>query len=593
MFNKAITLALVLTALIGTMLVVSPPGAAQDPVTAAAVTLSVNVAANRKPISPYIYGLNFAKASFAAEIDLPVRRWGGNHTTRYNWQGNYMNHGSDWFFHNNTHYDPYTGNNLTADQWVNQNKQAGADSLITVPTIGYVAKDGDRDTCGFNFPKYQPQDDVDDESGYPNCGNGLRGGMPITRNDPLDTSIVVNQSFVSGWVNHLKATHGAANAGGVRFYALDNEPELWSETHRDVHPNALRYDELWDRSRNYAAAIKAADPAAQIFGYASFGWSGYWYSKYDTEQGEQNGYTYFPDYATHGNQYQVAWYLRQMCQYEQANNRRLLDYLDLHFYPQNGVDLTLAGDAAMQALRLRSTRALWDPTYRDESWIGGDDQPADWRYVRLIPRMRGWVNAHYPGTKLALTEYNWGGLEDINGALAQADILGIFGREGLDLATLWNYPDSTSNLGYDNFETQPGAYAFRLYRNYDGAGGKFGDVSVSAASADQSQLAIYAAQRSSDSALTLVIINKTGGALTGDVSLAGYTPAGAAQVFRYSAANLNAIEQSNQPVSAGGFSATFPASSMTLVVIPGASAFNASKSYLPVVSKPSGLSCPG
>jgi hypothetical protein len=415
-----------------------------------------------------------------------------------------MNHGSDWFFHNNTHYDPYTGNNQTSDQWIDQNEATSTDSLITIPMIGYVAKDGNQTSCGFKVSQYGPQDTTDDPF-YPDCGDGLNGGVPITGNNPLDTSIVVNPSFVSGWVNHLKATHGAANAGGVKFYALDNEPELWSETHRDVHPNALRYDELWNRSRDYAAAIKAADPAAQIFGYASFGWSGYWYSKYDVEQAEQNGYTYFPDYATHGNKYQVEWYLQQMAQYEQANGTRLLDYLDLHFYPQNGVDLSLAGNASKQALRLRSTRALWDPTYRDESWIGGDDQPTDWRYVRLIPRMRDWVNAHYPGTKLALTEYNWGGLEHINGALAQADILGIFGREGLDLATLWNYPDTNTNLGYENSETQPGAYAFRLYRNYDGAGGKFGDVSVSAASADQSQLAIYAAQRSSDSALTLVI----------------------------------------------------------------------------------------
>jgi hypothetical protein len=168
--------------------------------------------------------------------------------------------------------------------------------------------------------------------------------------------------------------------------------------------------------------------------------------------------------------------------------------------------------------------------------------------------------------------------------LAQADILGIFGREGLDLATLWNYPDP--DLGYDNFETQPGAYAFRLYRNYNGTGGKFGDISVSAASADQGQLALYAAQRSSDSALTLVIINKTGSTLTGNVSLAWFTPTGAAQVFRYSAANLNDIvQQANQPVSTSGFSASFPANSITLVVIPGAASSSNSASYLPVVSK--------
>jgi sugar lactone lactonase YvrE len=537
---------------------------APAPAPPAAITLTVNVAAERQPISPYIYGLNFAKESLADELDLPVRRWGGNHTTRYNWQGNWMNHGSDWYFHNNIHYDPYTGATQTADQWVDQNERTGSASLITVPIIGYVAKDGDPDSCGFQVSKYGPQDDVDDESGFPNCGNGMGGGVPIAGNDPLDTSLIVTPSFASGWVNHLAATHGAADAGGVQFYALDNEPELWSETHRDVYPDPQTYDELRDRSYAYGAAIKAADPAAQLFGYAAFGWSGYWYSQYDLVTAAQNGYTYFPDYATHGNQYQVEWYLQQMAQYEQTNGMRLLDYLDLHFYPENGVSLTTAGNADRQALRLRSTRALWDPTYRDESWIGGDDQPADWRYVRLIPRMRDWVDAHYSGTKLAITEYNWGGLEHINGALAQADVLGIFGREGLDLAALWNYP--AADLGYDDFETLPGAYAFRMYRNYDGNGGQFGDVSVSAASADESQLAIYAAQHSADSSLTLVIINKTDAALTGALTLSGFSPAASGQVYRYSAANLDAIvRQADQAMSVNGFTASFPASSITLI----------------------------
>lgn len=554
---------------------------AEASVAPASLALAVNAGAGRKPISPYIYGLNFAKEAFANEIDLPVRRWGGNHTTRYNWQGNFLNHGSDWFFHNNVSYDPYTGNTETADQWVQQNKATGAESLITVPIIGYVAKDGDLNTCGFKVSTYGAQDAVDSADGYPNCGNGLAGGAPITGN-PLDTSLAVTPAFVGDWVNHLKTTHGTANSGGVKFYALDNEPELWSDTHRDAHPSVQTYDELLTRSLAYGVALKAADAGAQVFGYASFGWTGFWYSRYDTETGAQNGYTYFPDYATHGNQYQVEWYLRQMRNYEQTNGARLLDYLDLHFYPQNGVDLSTAGDAAKQALRLRSVRALWDPTYRDESWIGGDDQPVDWRYVRLIPRMRDWVNADYPGTRLAITEYNWGGLEAINGALAQADILGVFGREGLDFATLWNYPEAT--LGYDHFETLPGAYAFRIYRNYDGSGGKFGEVSVSASSADQGQLAIYAAQRFDDGALTLVVINKTAGALTGDVSLAGFTPAAAAEVYRYSDANLNAIvREADQPVGAGGFSASFPANSITLVVI--LPSVPPTKVYLPLIER--------
>jgi len=117
----------------------------------------------------------------------------------------------------------------------------------------------------------------------------------------------------------------------------------------------------------------------------------------------------------------------------------------------------------------------------------------------------------------------------------------------------------------------PGAYAFRMYRDYDGAGSRFGDVSVSATAADQDQLAVYAAQRSSDKALTVMVVNKTGGDLTSPLSVAGFDNAGAAQRFTYSPANLGAIVRgSDLQVSNGHVDATYPAGSITLLVLPAA-----------------------
>ena len=428
---------------------------------------------------------------------------------------------------------------------------------------GYVAKDNS--SCGFRVSKYGSQQYTD--YWRPDCGNGVASNQSlITGNDATDTSLAVDETFAKAWVQDLVASYGLASAGGVSYYALDNEPDLWASTHRDVHPTPQSYDELGSKGLLYAAAIKSADPSAKIFGYSSYGWTAYWYSELDSLTAAQNGYTYFPDYATHGNVYQVPWFLQQFKQYDQAHSKRLLDYLDLHFYPDNGVALTTAGDASRQALRLRSIRSMWDPTYIEESWIGGNDQPSDWRSVHLIPRMRAWVDANYPGTKLAITEYNFGGLESINGALAQADVLGVFGREALDLATLWNYGDT--NLGYDHFQTLPGAYAFRMYRNYDGNGGKFGNTSLSASSADASQLAIYAAQRSSDAALTLMVINKTGQPLTSGLTLSNFSAAGPVQVYTYSGANLGGIVHApNQAMSANTLTSTYPANSITLLVI--------------------------
>jgi beta-glucanase (GH16 family) len=328
---------------------------------------------------------------------------------------------------------------------------------------------------------------------------------------------------------------------------------LWPGTHRDVHPMPTSYDEMRDKTFACAAVIKQVDPAAQTLGPVLWGWNAYFYSALDTA--EDQWWNKPPvDRNAHGGTPFVDWYLQQMRTYEQDTGTRILDYLDLHFYPQgNGVSGNDGGNSSLQALRLRSTRALWDPDYYDESWIND--------YVRLIPRMRQWVSNNYPGTKIAITEYNWGALGTMNGGLAQADVLGIFGREQLDLATLWGPQESN----------KPWAYAFRMYRNYDGAGNAFGDVSVQASSADQEKLSIYAALRSSDAALTLMLINKSSVDLDTTVQLSGFSPSGAAKVYRYSEANLRAIvPQPDQTADQSGFRARFPAYSITLMVLPAA-----------------------
>ena len=524
---------------------VPPPG------TGPALNVSAN--ANQHPISDYIYGLNFADPALAADIDLPVNRWGGNATTRYNYQLDMSNRASDWFFQNIANDNPNPGalpNGSASDDFIDANIASGTDTILTVPLIGWVPKGPRVRACGFSIAKYGPQQQTAPDNG--DCGNGIRpGGALVTGTAATDTSVAAPPSFVAGWVQHLDSRYGLADEGGVRFYNLDNEPMLWSHTHRDVHPEPTSYNEMRDRTYAYAAALKAADPNAKLLGPVLWGWTAYFYSALDQAAGGAWWNTR-PDRMAHGDVPFVPWYLQQMQAYEDTHGVRLLDYLDLHFYPQgSGVFDSAAGSTAVQQLRLRSTQALWNPNYVDESWIG---EP-----VYLIPRMQAWVDDNYPGTELAITEYNWGAMGHINGAIAQADILGIFGREGLDLATLWDPPTFS----------QPGAFAFRLYRNYDGAHGHFGNVSVQAASANEAQLAIYAARRTADSALTVMVINKSLTAtLTSSVSLAGYTPATSAQAYRYSAANLGAIVAlPSQAVSASGFSATFPAQSVTLFVL--------------------------
>ncbi|MEV7687731.1 glycoside hydrolase family 44 protein [Streptomyces bungoensis] len=521
--------------------------------------ISVDTTTGRHAIDPHIYGLNFPDEALAKELRLPVGRWGGNATSRYNYKNDAYNAGSDWYFED-LHYDNDTSalpDGSQADKFVEQNRRTGTDTLMTVPMIGWTAAGRDNG-CGFSIAKYGPQQGSDAQW-RPDCGNGKKpDGTLIAGNDPAETSTPAGADFDKGWVQYLRGTYGGAGSGGVRFYDLDNEPDLWHSTHRDVHPAGASYDELRDSTYATAAAVKDADPAAQTLGPVGWGFNSLIYSGLDQEKcSEQGGSCWSnpPDRAAHGGVQFAPWYLQQMKAYERAHGRRILDYFDEHIYPQQTGVSGSTDDAATQALRLRSTRQLWDPSYVDESWI---NQP-----IQFIPRLRSLVDQNYPGTKLAVSEYNWGALDHIDGGLAEADVLGIFGREGLDLATLWSPPKATD----------PGAYAFRMYRDYDGNGGTFGDTAVHAASADQDQLSVYAAERSGDHATTVMVINKTTGDLTAPVSLtAGTALPAAAQVYRYGQADPTAIEHAaDQPLGGGSFTATFPAYSITEYVIPAGS----------------------
>lgn len=523
-----------------------------DPETAPALT--VDAAAGLHTISPYIYGMSFTDEDLAKDLRLPVRRWGGNSTTRYNWQIDVSNRASDWYFENipkdRTMDTSILPNGSETDLFHEQDLRTGTETILTMPLIGWTPKSRNI-VGGFSVAKYGAQQSVDPWA--TDCGNGvLSDGTVITWNDPADTSYSIDSTFVSDWIAHLIGNYGAANAGGVRFYALDNEPMLWNSTHRDVFPDPLTYDEIASRTLAIAPAIKAADPAAMTMGPVVWGWVAYFYSAYDSGL---SAWSNPPDCNAHGGTPFVEWYLQQMAAYEASNGQRILDYLDIHYYePASGVALSTAGEASTQKLRLRSTRSLWDETYTNEGWIADE--------VGLIPRMHNWVDENYPGTKLALTEYNWGGHEHINGALAQADVLGIFGREGLDLACLWGPPDSGD----------PCAYAFRMYLNYDGGGSCFGETGVSAVSGDEEAVSIFAALRGSDGALTVMIVNKSGAPQEGTVAVENFAALPSVELYRYSDENLAAIENIGPATfGAEGLTMTFPADSITMAVLSPAS----------------------
>jgi hypothetical protein len=515
------------------------------------VTINVDAAANRHAIDPRIYGVAFADTNALTDLGITINRWGGNAMSRYNWAISTANRCKDFYFENQP--DPVSmgdgSNGKSADDFIGPTLNAGAQPIMTIPMMGLLPKDRTV-RCGYSIAKYGAQDDYD-HGNWPDCGNGKQNNVRMKHvNDPTDTSATYTSAHQGNWIQHLVDTWGAASANGVKYYALDNEPVLWSYDHWDVHPDGSTYDEVWSKMQDYGAMIKAKDPSSITTAIEEWGWSGYFDSGVDTENNNN------ADRLAHGDVPYAEWILQQAKAYEQAHGVRIVDFATVHFYPQSG-EFSNDTSMATQLLRNRSTRSLWDPNYVDESWIGGTG--IDGGHVRLIPRLKEWVANDYPGTHIGITEYNWGAENHINGATAQADILGIFGREALELGVRWTSPPSGSHV-YN---------AFKMYRNYDGAHSHFGDLSVSGSSPNADNLSTFAALRSSDGAMTVMVIAKT---LSGDtpvtVNLSNYLPAGAAQRWQLDAGNA-ITHLADVSLAGSSLSLTVPPQTITLLVVPG------------------------
>jgi hypothetical protein len=496
-------------------------------------TLTVNATGNPHPINPDVYGIASygLDATFAAEIQVPNIRWGGDATTRYNWEVDSSNSGFDWYFMGGNGQTTPTPS-ASADLMINTYKAASnAHPLLTIPIIPYVNK-GSAWSCSFPVSVYGAQQSTNPYV-FPNgetCGNSISSpsGTQLIDNDIYANHIDNTVALQQGWLQHLISTFGTAANGGVPYYQLDNEPGGWSNTHRDVEPTQPDYNTIIALGQQYAAMIKQSDPSAKVFGPVDFtegGWIG--------TPSQQDGL------------FAGQYYLQQMSAYEQTNNQRILDYFDEHYY----------GGGSTDGAELESTRALWDPTFNSGSWV------EEWYFdgpMMLIPRFQSWIQTYYPGTKLSISEYSFSsGTDPLVDALTEADVLGIYGVQSLDFANIWGAPQPAA----------PVAYSFRLYRNYDGAGGQFGDTSVTSTSTNRGQLSVYGALRSGDGALTVIAINKTTGAIQTSLTLQNFKPTGSAAVYTYSNANLSQIVAGTpMPVVSNAVTYSFPPYSATVFV---------------------------
>jgi hypothetical protein len=458
----------------------------------AEVTLSAQA---DHPISPYIYGFNYMSRDSLKAAGGTVNRWGGNATTNYNWKEDADNRGADWYFLNTGGVPKgATEKDKRYYQFVEDAFKAGSQAIITIPTIGWVAKapaPGGKELSSYPTSLFPDQEATDGQG----SGNGVLANKKglVWDNDPNYNYIRSTPEFQKEWVETIVKNFRPASQGGVRFYQMDNEPGLWNWNHRDVFPKGIGYKDMVELNAQYAAAVKSVDPDAQVIGMTAWGVMELAGSSWDYIPGGVANYKdkdhakgdKWTDRKAHGNFPQVAYYLWGMNKLSQKAGKRLIDYLDNHGFPEvwgknaKGENVNVLGDFAYDPVltpkQFDALRIFYDPTFEDpESWCAQpDNKPYLFDPFRpLIPNLKKMIAKYYPGTKLSMTEYYPASSHYYHGGLLEIVTLGIYMREGMDLACDWGsaWEGNFVFLGH------------KFFSNYDGNGSKVGGQYVNCAS---------------------------------------------------------------------------------------------------------------
>jgi hypothetical protein len=483
-------------------------------------------------VSDYVYGINGFGSYVATGTKWGLIRQGGDGYTAWNWTNDYTNSGADYCFYEGGD-GTIAGKLVTGGDSIPSAQAKGEAYLATIPILSHVSAAFSNNT-GIN--NLCPQTASNCNGGTTSSVAVNSGNLDFVSTDPSSTAFVANGAskgstlctcpgpacgsgctvtttggvFMDELANYLTVNYGGAGKPPL-FFMLDNEPNYWGSTHPELWPYTgtlpcetatVLYTDVVSHDQAAAQAIKTAVPGATLFGPVVAGDGMIYAHSYS----DPNIATEFSDY-----------YLQQMAAASTTFGKPLIDDFDVHYYNSNSTDPTQC---------MQNPRMFWDPSYTslsasatdavDFGWSGLNNYfDTKWYPRQVAPRLLGKIAAAYPAggataPTLSFSEYNSGCETVIAGGVAEADNLGIFGREGVFAATAWPLQGSAT--------TNYLVAAFAAYRDYDGSGSVVGDTAVMATTSDVAGASVFAFAHSTQAAaLDLVIINKATSSTTASI----------------------------------------------------------------------------
>jgi hypothetical protein len=274
------------------------------------VTISVDPT-NTKPISPWIYGLNFYTGVAGAPPHLTLDRAGGNRWTAYNWETNASNAGSDFLYENDSFLTSSTTPAEAVRSFVAADQGLGMASVVTVQLQGLVSGDESGPVSVTNPPDLSRFKQVIDKKSTITPAAFTETPSTTDANVYMDEFLWSMDQKIPGIFS--------ANAPLPAFVSLDNEPELWNSTHLEVQgPTPVSSDNYIAKTITLTKALKDQFPNVMIFGPVHYGFEGI-YSWQGELSATPDGANWFPDK-----------YLPSMKTASDAYGKPLIDVYDFH-----------------------------------------------------------------------------------------------------------------------------------------------------------------------------------------------------------------------------------------------------------------------
>jgi len=520
-------------------------GIAQD------ITITVDVTGEKTPVSPYIYGRNnnfsdvFGTATTDQNIQLYkeaglrfARETGGNNSTKYNWRKKLSSH-PDWY------------NNVYAHDWdyasqTIEDKMTGLQTMWAFQLIGKAASNADNNFNDWAYNQSQWWEGTAQNLAGGGEVNPDGGGKALKEGNPDLYLMDWNADSTTGILDHFFGTNGLGlDQNKFQYWNMDNEPEIWNGTHDDVMSQQLKAADFMQLYFQVAKKAREKFPDIKLVGPVTANeWQ--WYKWADESLNIDGKYYSWLEY-----------FIKSVAEEEQASGVKLLDVLDLHWYPSetNNADV------------VQSYRIFFDETYDYPGANGVKTINGNWDTSQtkefIFKRINDWLDQYFGenhGITLGLTEFGSGTSDPNANAVLYASMLGTFAQNGVEIFTPWTWKTGM-------WET------LHLFSRY--AKGQ----NVPALSSDEETVSAYSTVNDKEDSLTVMLVNRSGVSKKVNLKLKGFS----AQNGDYSALELsslpsaetflshtdNALKDKQVSVASNSFEITLSPMSVTAVLLSG------------------------